>query len=167
MKFVRWDWASTTHDITVLDQTGQILERWACAHTETDLVQTLGHLSRHGHASTLPVIIERTSGLVIDRLLAAGHPVVPVHPTAFHAARPRWGPPARNPTRGTATSLPITYGLTATACAAWNPSSPGYASCKAWSDCAMTTSPPKPQPATNWVHCWMRTGPDHKPCSIG
>jgi transposase len=39
----------------------------------------------------LPVIIERTSGLVIDRLLATGHPVVPVHPTAFHAARPRWG----------------------------------------------------------------------------
>jgi len=37
------------------------------------------------------VIIERTSGLVIDRLLAAGHPVVPVHPTAFFAARPRWG----------------------------------------------------------------------------
>ena len=91
MKFVGWDWASATHDITVLDQTGQILERWACAHTETDLVQALGHLSRHGHASTLPVIIERTSGLVIDRLLAAGHPVVPVHPTAFHAARPRWG----------------------------------------------------------------------------
>lgn len=91
MKFVGWDWASTTHDITVLDQTGQILERWACAHTETDLVQALRHLSRHGHASTLPVIIERTSGLVIDRLLAAGHPVVPVHPTAFHAARPRWG----------------------------------------------------------------------------
>src|SRR5919109_4613397 len=26
------------------------------------------------------VIIERTSGLVVDRLLAAGHPVVPVHP---------------------------------------------------------------------------------------
>jgi len=91
VKFVGWDWASTTHDITVLDQTGQILERWACAHTETDLVQALRHLSRHGHASTLPVIIERTSGLVIDRLLAAGHPVVPVHPTAFHAARPRWG----------------------------------------------------------------------------
>jgi hypothetical protein len=26
--------------------------------------------------------------------------VVPVHPTAFHAARPRWVPPARNPTGG-------------------------------------------------------------------
>jgi transposase len=37
------------------------------------------------------VIVERTSGLVVDRLLSAGHPVVPVHPTAFFAARPRWG----------------------------------------------------------------------------
>jgi transposase len=37
------------------------------------------------------VAIEQSSGLVVDRLLAAGHPVVPVHATAFHAARPRWG----------------------------------------------------------------------------
>jgi transposase len=91
VKFVGWDWASTTHDITVLDQAGGIVERWACEHAEADLAQALHRLSQHGQPSTLPVIIERTSGLVIDRLLAAGHPVVPVHPTAFHAARPRWG----------------------------------------------------------------------------
>ncbi|MDE1675588.1 IS110 family transposase, partial [Nocardia gipuzkoensis] len=47
--------------------------------------------ARHGDPADLPVIIERTSGLIVDRLLAAGYPVVPVHPTAFHAARPRWG----------------------------------------------------------------------------
>ena len=91
MKFVGWDWASTTPDITVVDHAGRILQRWAGEHTEAGLAQALHRLSRHGHASTLPVIIERTSGLVIDRLLATGHPVVAVHPTAFHAARPRWG----------------------------------------------------------------------------
>jgi len=91
VKFVGWDWASTTHDITVLDHAGRILQRWACEHTEAGLAQALHRLSRHGQPSTLPVIIERTSGLVIDRLLATGHPVVAVHPTAFHAARPRWG----------------------------------------------------------------------------
>ena len=91
MKFVGWDWASTTHDITVLDQAGRIVERWACEHTEAGLAQALHRLSQHGQPGTLPVIIERTSGLVIDRLLATGHPVVPVHPSAFHAARPRWG----------------------------------------------------------------------------
>jgi transposase len=91
VKFVGWDWASTTHDITVVDQAGRILKRWACEHTEAGLAQALHRLRQHGQPATLPVIIERTSGLVIDRLLAAGHPVVPVHPTAFHAARPRWG----------------------------------------------------------------------------
>jgi transposase len=39
----------------------------------------------------LAVTIETSRGLIVDRLLAAGHPVVPVHPNAFHAARPRWG----------------------------------------------------------------------------
>lgn len=37
------------------------------------------------------MLIETSRGLVVDRLLAAGHPVVPVHPNAFHAMRPRWG----------------------------------------------------------------------------
>jgi transposase len=37
------------------------------------------------------VIIERTSGLVVDRLLGAGHPVVPVHPASFYTARPQRG----------------------------------------------------------------------------
>jgi transposase len=37
------------------------------------------------------VAIEATSGIVVDRLLAAGHPVVPIHPNSFNAARPRWG----------------------------------------------------------------------------
>jgi hypothetical protein len=46
----------------------------------------------------LPVIIEKSSGVVVDRLLGARHPVVPVHPTSF-AARPRWGPPARTTPR--------------------------------------------------------------------
>ena len=34
MKYVGWDWASQTHDVTVLDDTGAVLERWAFAHTE-------------------------------------------------------------------------------------------------------------------------------------
>jgi transposase len=89
--FVGWDWASTTHDVTVLDDTGTVVDRWAFRHTEQDLAAALDRLARLGEPAALPVIIERTSGLVVDRLVAAGHPVVPVHPTAFWAARPRWG----------------------------------------------------------------------------
>ena len=32
--------------------------------------------------------IERPDGLLVGRLLE--HPLVPIHPNAFHAARPRW-----------------------------------------------------------------------------
>jgi Transposase len=89
--FVGWDWASTTHDITVIDTTGAVVDRWAPPHTERGLAQTITRLVRHGHPADLPVAIERPCGLVVDRLLTAGHPVVPIHASAFHAARPRWG----------------------------------------------------------------------------
>jgi transposase len=89
--FVGWDWASATHDVTVLDDAGAVVDRWAFGHTEQGLAGALERLARHGNPAALPVIIERSGGLVVERLLAAGHPVVPVHPTAFWAARPRWG----------------------------------------------------------------------------
>ena len=37
--FVGWDWASTTHDVTVLDDTGTVVDRWALQHTEQDLAE--------------------------------------------------------------------------------------------------------------------------------
>jgi transposase len=89
--FVGWDWASTTHDVTVVDDTGAVVDHWAPAHTEAGLADTRTRLARYGQPDELPVAIEQSSGLVVDRLLVAGHPVVPVHATAFHAARPRWG----------------------------------------------------------------------------
>ena len=89
--FVGWDWASATHDVTVLDDGGAVVDHWALRHTEHDLAGALGRLAQLGEPAALPVIIERSGGLVVERLLGAGHPVVPVHPTAFWAARPRWG----------------------------------------------------------------------------
>src|SRR5215831_14583877 len=91
MSVVGWDWASQAHDVTVLDDAGAVLDRWAFPHTEAGWAMALARLRCHGEPGDLPVIIEKTSGLVVDRLLAAGHPVVPVHPNSFHAARPRWG----------------------------------------------------------------------------
>jgi transposase len=90
MLFVGWDWASETHDVTVIDDTGEIVDRWALHHDAADLDAALARLAGHGDPEGLPVAIETTSGLVVDRLLAAGHPVVPIHPNAFNAARPRW-----------------------------------------------------------------------------
>jgi hypothetical protein len=106
--FVGWDWASTTHDVTVIDEAGNIVDRWAPEHTEMGLDATMARLTRHGRPEQLPVAIERPSGLVVDRLLAAGHPVIPIHPNAFHAARPRWGQPQPSPIPAIASSWPTT-----------------------------------------------------------
>ncbi|MEU0215528.1 IS110 family transposase [Streptomyces sp. NPDC006265] len=89
--FIGWDWATETHDVTVMDNTGKRIDRWELAHTEEGFAKTLAVLREHGDPADLPVAIETSRGLAVDRLLAAGHPVVPVHPNAFNAMRARWG----------------------------------------------------------------------------
>ncbi|MEU4172832.1 IS110 family transposase [Streptomyces sp. NPDC026665] len=89
--YIGWDWVTKTHDVTVMDNTGARVARWEFAHTENSIARTLDKLAKHGSPAGLPVAIETTRGLIVDRLLQAGHPVVPVHPNAFHAMRPRWG----------------------------------------------------------------------------
>lgn len=88
---VGWDWASEAHDVTVLSADGVIVDHFSLAHDETGIGGAIDRLSRHGQPGELPIAIENTSALVVDRLLDAGHPVVPIHPNAFNAARPRWG----------------------------------------------------------------------------
>jgi transposase len=89
--FVGWDWASESHDVTVIDETATVIDRFSLVHDEAGLTGGLERLSALAKPQELPVAIETTSGLVVDRLLAAGHLVVPIHPNAFHATRPRWG----------------------------------------------------------------------------
>ena len=88
---VGWDWAGEAHDITIVDDTGVVIDRWALTHDEEGIAGSIRRLGSHGEASELPIAIGATHNLVIDRLLAAGHPVVAIHPNAFHATRPRWG----------------------------------------------------------------------------
>jgi transposase len=88
--FVGLDWASRAHELCVVDEQGQIVERFGFAHSERGLREALERLTRLGPPDELPVAIERPSGLLVERLLQTGHPVVPVHPNAFAAARPRW-----------------------------------------------------------------------------
>lgn len=88
---VGWDWASQTHDVTVMDNDGRIVDRFELQHDEAGLEEAIRRLAKHGDAPDLPVAIETNSGVVVDRLLDAGHPVVPIHPNSFNAARARWG----------------------------------------------------------------------------
>ena len=89
--FVGWDWASDTHDVTVIDDAGAVIDRWALHHDAGGIDAAIARLATHGRAEDLPIAMETTSSLVVDRLLAAGYPVIPIHPNAFNAARPRWG----------------------------------------------------------------------------
>lgn len=88
---VGWDWASRNHDVTVIDDAGVIQARFAIGHDEAGLEGVLGELASLADPADLPVAIERPDGIIVERLVVAGHPVVPVHPNAFHAARSRWG----------------------------------------------------------------------------
>ncbi len=89
--YIGWDWAGKTHDVTVLDEQGRVVEHFAVGHHEAGFEHALTRLGRHGRPEELPVAIERPSGLVVERLVEARHPVIPIHPNAFNAARSRWG----------------------------------------------------------------------------
>lgn len=89
--FVGWDWGGSAHDVAVMDDDGTVVDKWRATHTEEGIAAALRRLASHGDPATLPVAIEASRGLVVDRLLAAGHPVVPVDTRAFNAVRPRWG----------------------------------------------------------------------------
>jgi len=88
--FVGLDWAATTHAVCVLDEAGTVRWRGTVAHSAAGLAELVQRLSRCGPPATLPVALERPSGLVVDTLLAAGFPVVPVHPNVVKASRPRY-----------------------------------------------------------------------------
>ncbi|MGH3090895.1 MAG: IS110 family transposase [Gaiellaceae bacterium] len=88
--YVGIDWASRAHELCVVDEEGLVVERFGFAHSERGISGALERLAELGSPAGLPVAIERPDGLLVDRLLDAGHPVVPIHPNAFHAARPRW-----------------------------------------------------------------------------
>ena len=90
MYFVGIDWASKAHELCVVDEQGAVVAQFGFAHTERGIAGALERLAKLGDASELPLAIERPDGLLVDRLLEAGHEVVPIHPNAFHASRPRW-----------------------------------------------------------------------------
>jgi len=88
--FVGLDWASTAHAACVIDEDGAILAQFEVQHTAEGLRQLLSRLARIAPPEQLPVAIERPSGLVVDTLVDAGHPVVPIHPNQLKACRPRY-----------------------------------------------------------------------------
>jgi transposase len=86
--YVGLDWASEEHAVCVLDAAGRVKDTFMVVHSAEGLamlVRRLGKLTTdRGH---VPVGIERPDGRVVDALLEAGYPVVPVQPNAIKAWR--------------------------------------------------------------------------------
>ena len=88
--FIGIDWASDKHDICVLDRSGAVQVRFVATHTLEGIAELIRRLKRFGKPAELPIAIERPSGLLVDTLVDTGFPVVPIHPNALKATRPRY-----------------------------------------------------------------------------
>lgn len=85
--YVGIDWATTEHAICIVDAAGRVIDRFTIAHSAEGFERLIGRLARQAEPAALPVAIERPDGRLVDRLLEAGHPVVPVKTTAIKAWR--------------------------------------------------------------------------------
>ncbi|MEU8976956.1 IS110 family transposase [Streptomyces monashensis] len=85
--YVGIDWGSAEHAVCVLDEAGKARSEFTITHTSVGFAELVRKLARFGPAEDIPVAIERPDGRLVDLLLEAGHPVVPVKPNAIKAWR--------------------------------------------------------------------------------
>jgi transposase len=85
--FTGIEWAAETHAVGVLDAGGTIVAEFAIEHSADGIAVLLRRLVRFGDPGGMPVAIERPNGRLVDLLLEAGYPVVPVKPNAIKAWR--------------------------------------------------------------------------------
>ena len=85
--FTGIDWAAATHAVCVINAAGEIVAGFTIAHSADGITQLIRRLARYGDPAAIPVAIERPNGRLVDLLLEAGHPVVPVSPNAIKTWR--------------------------------------------------------------------------------
>ena len=87
--FAGFDWASEEHDVVVLDRAGQI----AAQFSFTDGAEGWQDFrQRMAKFPAVAVIVETSSGVLVERLLDSGIAVFPVHPVAAKRFRQRHAP---------------------------------------------------------------------------
>ena len=89
--FAGLDWAAQTHAVCVIDEHGAV-RRALRSHARRGRLARAARRAarRRADAAQLAVAIERPSGLLVDTLMEAGYPVVPIHPNVVKATRPRY-----------------------------------------------------------------------------
>jgi transposase len=85
--FTGIDWAAETHAVCVMNAAGKIVAQFTIAHSADGIATLIRRLARYGDPASVQVAIERPNGRLVDLLLEAGHPVVPVKPNAIKAWR--------------------------------------------------------------------------------
>jgi transposase len=85
--FTGIDWAAETHAVCVMDAGGKIVAEFTIEHSADGIATLARRLARYGEPGDVPVAIERPDGRLVDLLLEAGHPVVPVKPNAIKTWR--------------------------------------------------------------------------------
>ena len=81
------DWAAAAHAVCVMNAAGTIVAEFTIEHSAGGIAALIRRLARFGDPGDLPIAIERPDGRLVDLLLEAGHPVVPVKPNAIKAWR--------------------------------------------------------------------------------
>jgi transposase len=84
------DWGGVSHSVCVVDMSGRVVTRCEVRHDAAGLSALLSSLRKLGSPSDIPIAIERPTGLLVDTLIEAGHPVIPIHPNVVKACRPRY-----------------------------------------------------------------------------
>jgi hypothetical protein len=107
--FVGIDCASQMRAVRVQDANGRRVAAFTVEHTAAGLAGLMRRLARRADPAAMPVGIERPDGRLVDALLEAGHPVVPVKPTRSRPGATGKSCPAPSPTTAT-TALVEHYG---------------------------------------------------------
>jgi transposase len=88
--FVGLDWATREHAVCVVDTQGTVVTRFTMEHSAAGMAELATRLCKLAPAAELRIAIERPTGLIVDTLVEAGFIVVPIHPNAVKATRPRY-----------------------------------------------------------------------------
>jgi predicted CoA-binding protein len=85
--YVGLDWAALIHAVCVMSAAGKVLARFTIEHTAEGVASLISRLAKYGDPADVQVGIERPNGRLVDLLLEAGHPVIPVSPNAIKTWR--------------------------------------------------------------------------------
>ena len=85
--YVGLDWAAAIHAVCVMSAVGKVLAQFTIEHSAEGIASLISRLAKYGDPADIHIGIERPNGRLVDLLLDAGHPVIPVSPNAIKTWR--------------------------------------------------------------------------------